>query len=199
MGNNNLFDQHEIDERRTGAPTRRIGLPDTRIAAVENRQGPQDRRLDTNDKHITIITTSGEYKGTINLNAARIMVDRVSDFFIKSDFRFVTLYNTVLIGKAGKVAMVNIKDIAMVIPHEQVACCSVELRQDADVIIKLNSGLGQIIGKVNLAGEIQQTDRVSDLLNIPGKQWLLVYDASFKGKPVQAALVNMDFISIVEG
>ena len=199
MGDNHFSSQNELDDRRTGPANRRIGLPDNRENREENRKGPAERRLETNDKDISIITTSGEYKGTINLNAARTMVERVSDFFIKSEFQFVTLYNTVLIGKPDKVALVNIKDIAMIIPHEQFTRCNIELRQDAEVTIKLKSGLGQLTGKVNLAGETQQIDRVSDLLNSQGKRWLLVYDANFKGKPIQAAVVNMDFISIVEG
>ncbi|MDX9786553.1 MAG: hypothetical protein RBT11_07245 [Desulfobacterales bacterium] len=193
------FNQNPPDERRTGPINRRIGKPDTRENGIENRRGMPDRRTVTNDKNISIITGSGEYKGTINLNSARVMVDRVSDFFIKSEIRFVTLYNTVFIGIPGKVVMVSVKDIAMVIPHEQFVHFNPELRQDTPVTIKLKSSIGQITGKINLWGEAQQTDRVSDLLNLPGKQWLLVYDADFRGRPIQAAIINMDFISIVEG
>lgn len=199
MGDNDISHQNEIHERRTGPASRRVGLPDTRENAMEDRRGILERRTVTHDKNISLITGSGEYKGTINLNSARTMVDRVTDFFVKSEIRFVTLYNTELIGQPGKVAMVNVKDIAVVIPHEQFLHTNPELRQDADVTVKLKSGMGHITGKVNLLGETRETDRVSDLLNLPDKQWLLVYDAVFKGKPIQAALIHMEFISVVEG
>lgn len=194
-----LSNENELNERRIGLPERRITMPDGRENKVEQRVGLPDRRVDTNDKIVTIITGSGECKGTINLNSAPLKVDRVSDFFIKSDIAFLTLYDTVLMGQAGKAALLNIKDIAVIIPHDNISPRRPELRQDLDVKVRLKLGIGQINGKINLMGETQQVDRVSDLLNYPGKRWLVVYEACFRGKSLLTTIINLDFISSVEG
>ena len=48
-------------------------------------------------------------------------------------------------------------------------------------------------------GENRRVDRVSELLNYPGKKWLIVYNAKFKGRSTNVALVNLEFISSAEG
>ena len=64
--------------------------------------------------------------------------------------------------------------------------------------VNLKYGLGHLVGKMNLWGETQEMDRISDLLNFPGKKWLLLYEASYKGKNLQTAIINLEFISTVE-
>lgn len=197
--NHNLADENSLNERRNGLPTRRVGMPDSRDDGAERRQGLVDRRTATNDKNITIITCSGEYKGTINLNAAPLQVDRISDFFIKSDISFVTLYNSTVQGQKGKVTLVNIQDIAVIIPHDNLIPRVPELRQDVDVNIRMKFGIGQINGNINLMSETRPVDRVSDLLNYPGKKWIVLYEASFRGRSLGAVIINLDYISAVEG
>ena len=189
----------QIEEKRSGIPTRRVGLSDDRDDGIERRFGLADRRTATDDKNVTIITCNGEYRGSINLNAASERVDRVSDFFIKSDIAFLTLYNATVKGQTGKVTLLNIKDIAVVIPHDDLFPRVPELRRDVDVNIRLNCNLGQIIGKVNLLSETREVYRVSDLLNYPGKRWLVLYEANLRGRRWGGVIVNLDFVSAVEG
>ena len=152
----------------------------------------------TVDKFVTIVTSSGDYQGTINLNLSQLPVDRVSDLFVKSDINFLPLYDTVVKGQNGKEILVNVQDIAAVIPHDKIIPPSPELRQDVQITVKLKFGLGQLRGKVNLLGETQQLDRISDLLNFPGKRWLILYETNYKANPIQAAILNLDFISTIE-
>jgi len=188
--------KNDLQERRNGLLDRRI--KNKNKENPDRRAGPPDRRIETVDRDINVITGSGEYKGTINLYSAPVGVDRVSDFFIKSDISFLTLYKTVLIGQPGKVIFINMNDIALVIPLDDIFPRRHELRKDIDVTVKLKSGLGQIKGKINLLSESRQVDRISDLLNYPGKRWLVVYLASFRGKAINAAVINMNFISGIE-
>ncbi|MBW2368694.1 MAG: hypothetical protein JRH15_12500 [Deltaproteobacteria bacterium] len=191
--------ENEPKERRLGPPDRRIGTPDARVDNDEHRIGLSNRRMATYDKNITIVTGHGEYKGTINLNSASVRVDSVGDYFTKSDIAFITAYNAILAGQPGKVALVNIKDAAMIIPHEDMPLPALEVRHDVNVMVKLRFGIGQIAGKTNLLGETRPVDRISDLLNYPGKKWLIVYETSFRGRSIPAAIINFDFISSVEG
>lgn len=156
------------------------------------------KRVATVDRPVTVVTTSGDYKGNINLNLANVHVNRVSDLFIKTDIAFLPLYHATIMGNQEKEILINVKDIGVVIPHDEIIAPSPALRKDAYIIVKLKYGLGQLNGKVNLWGETQQVDRISDLLNFPGKKWLTLYDVSFKGKQIQAAIVNLQFISYVE-
>lgn len=193
-----ISEEMKNDERRGCIPTRRVGMPDCREHSYERRLGPEDRRTTTDDKEVAIVTTHGNYNGTINLNAASERVDRVSDFFLRGDFAFLPLYNATVIGQSGKVTLLNVKNIAFVIPNDKLFPRVPELRCDVDVKIRLSSNLGQITGKVNLRSEKQEVNRVSDLLNYPGKRWLVLYDANLKGKRWGAIIINLDFISAVE-
>jgi hypothetical protein len=156
------------------------------------------KKVATVDKSVTIVTTSGDYQGTINLNLANVHVNRVSDLFVKTDIAFLPLYNAIVMGQRGKEVLINIKDVAVVIPHDEISAPSPALRKDAAVTVKLKYGLGQLTGNVNLWGETQQVDRISDLLNFPDKKWLILYEVSFKGKLMPAAIINLQFISLVE-
>ena len=187
----------EFKDRRNGSTDRRIGVPDRKKINIEHRKGLSDRRMPTNDRDITVVTSGGEYKGTINLNSAPVMVERVSDFFAKSDISFLSLYNTTFMGKSGKTVFLNVNDIAVVIQPDNAVSKRSELRHDAIVTVRLRHGLGQINGKVNLMGETKPVDRDSDLLNYPGKRWLVVFEASFKGMSMLSTIINMDFISMV--
>lgn len=173
-------------------------MPDTTLADIDRHTGDMNKKVATNDKHVTIVTTSGEYQGNINLNFSSVQVNRVSDLFVKSDIAFLPLYNAIVKGVKGKEVLINIRDVAVVIPNDNISPPSPELRKDAVVSIKLKYDLGQLVGKVNLWGETQQLDRISDLLNFPGKKWLILYDASYKGKNLRAAVINLEFISTVD-
>ncbi len=157
-----------------------------------------DKKTPTDDKLITVITISGEYKGMINLNSAPVKVNRVSDFLAKTDLSFLPLYNTTVMGVTGETIFLNFADIAAVVQPDDIDSKRSELRRDAKVIIRLKNNLGQINGKVNIHGESKPVDRVSDLLNYPEKKWLVVYEASFKGKTMLSTIINMDFISMVK-
>ncbi len=156
------------------------------------------KKVATVDKPVTIVTTSGDYQGSINLNLANVHVNRVSDLFVKTDIAFLPLYNAIVMGQRGKEVLINIKDVAVVIPHDEISAPSPALRKDAAVTVKLKYGLGQLTGNVNLWGETQQVDRISDLLNFPDKKWLILYEVSYKGKLMPAAIINLQFISLVE-
>lgn len=156
------------------------------------------KKLATVDRPVTIITTSGDHQGNINLNLANVHVNRVSDLFVKTDIAFLPLYNAVVMGQENKEVLINVNDIAVVIPHDQLIAPSPALRRDAAVIVKLKFGLGQLSGNVNLWGETQQVDRISDLLNFPDKKWLILYEVGYKGKKMPAAVINLKFISTVE-
>lgn len=187
-----------LAEKRIGPPDRRNTVTDKNIMDGERRVGLPDRRVVTDGRIVHVVTGSGEYRGTVNLHSASEKVDRVSDFFIKSDISFLTLYDTTLMGQTGRVNFISIQDIALVIPQDDIFPKKPELRLDADISIKMKSGLGQIKGKINLLGENRPVDRISDLLNYPGKRWLIVYMASYNGKLINAAVINLDFISCVE-
>ena len=186
-------------EKRTGPVNRRIGMPDTRVEKIEQRVGLPERRLTTEDMEIALVTGSGEYNGTINLNAAPERIDRTSDFFTKGNSAFITLYNAIRMGQTGKVIFINVKDIAVALPKDGIFPNRPELRKDAPITVKLKYGLGTIKGKVNLLGERRELDRVSDLLNYPGKKWLVVYNAEYRARSTSVALINLEFISSVEG
>ncbi len=186
-------------ERRTGPVNRRIGMADSRGEKIEQRVGMPERRVTTKDAEIAVVTSSGEYTGTINLNSAPERIERTSDFFTKGNQSFITLYNAIRMGQSGKVIFINIKDIAVVLPKDDIFPDRPELRKDASITIKLKYGLGTIKGKVNLMGESRQVDRISDLLNYPGKKWLVVYNAEYRARFTNAALINLEFISSVEG
>lgn len=192
-GKNILF------ERREGPADRRILFLEEEDIERERRTGLPDRRIATDDRVVQIVTEGSEYKGTINLNSAPEKIDRVSDYFIKNKNAFLTLYNTVKMGQTGKVILINIKDIVLVTPLDDIFPSKPELRRDADVVVKLKSGVGQIRGKINLLSDTRKVDRISDFLNSPDRRWLVVYMASFRGKPISAAMINMDHISSVEG
>ncbi len=164
----------------------------------DRQTGDINKKVATDDKPVTIVTTSGEYQGNINLNFSNVQINRVSDLFIKSDIAFLPLYNATVKGLKDKEVLINIKDIAVVIPGDNISPPSPELRKDARVSIKLKYDLGQLAGKVNLWGETQQLDRISDLLNFPEKKWLILYEASYKGKDLRAAIINLEFISTVD-
>lgn len=187
------------EERRCGPVDRRTGIPEGREKGVERRVGLPDRRLATNDMDVTVITGSGEYTGTINLDSAHERMERTSDFLIKSNLVFITLYNTIRMGQPGKVVFINIRDIAVVLPKDTIFPEKPELREDAPITVKLRFGLGKIEGKVNLMGESRRVDRVSDLLNYPGKKWLVVYNANYRGRHINVAMINLEFISHTEG
>jgi hypothetical protein len=188
----------EYKDRRRGTRDRRGGeLPDGKKIYTDQRKGQRDRRMPTDDRDIAVVTSTGEYKGTINLNSAPVKVERVSDFFIKSDFSFLLLYNTTFFGKPGKTAFLNLNDIAVVIQPDNALSKRSELRHDAILSVRLRYGLGQVNGKVNLRGETMPVDRVSDLLNYSKKRWLVVYEATFKGRTMLSTIINMDFISMV--
>ena len=157
-----------------------------------------EKKMVTVDRPVVIITTSGDYSGDINLNLSSVQINRVSDLFIKSDIAFLPLYNAIVKGRTGREIIVNTKDIAVVIPRDTLSPPTPELRKDASVMVKLKYDLGQLVGKVNLWGEVQQSDRISDLLNFPGKKWLVLYDVSYKGRNLPAAIINIEFISMVE-
>ena len=156
------------------------------------------KKLATVDRPVTIVTTSGDYQGSINLNLANVQVNRVSDLFVKTDIAFLPLYNAVVMGQENKEVLINVNDIAVVIPHDQIIAPSPALRRDAAVSVKLKFGLGQLNGNANLWGETQQVDRISDLLNFPDKKWLTLYEVEFKGEKMPAAIINLKYISIVE-
>ena len=173
-------------------------MPDTTIDKIDPQTIDSDKRLATNDIPVTIVTTSGDYHGDINLNFSSVQINRVSDLFVKSNIAFLPLYNATVKGAEGKEVLINIKDIAVVIPNDNAFPSSPELRKDALVSIKLRYDLGHLAGKVNLWGETQELDRTSDLLNFPGKKWLILYEASFKGKSLRVAIINLEFISTVD-
>jgi hypothetical protein len=197
MTDENHLNGNEGDyvERRVGSTDRRNGLSDPPSECADQRLGPPDRRINTHDVKVTVVTSSGEYSGTINLNASCEQADRTSDFLIKGNPAFLTLYNAVLVGQPGEVIFINFKDIALVLPKDGIFPDKPELREDARITVNLKYGLGKIKGMVNLLGEDRHIDRVSDLLNYPRKKWLVVYDAECKGKHVNVALINLDFVS----
>lgn len=186
-------------ENRIGPVERRTGMSNVRAEKAEQRVGLPDRRVATNDMEIEVVTGSGEYTGTINLNSAPERIERTSDFFIKGDPAFITLYNAIQMGKPGNVIFINNKDMAVVLPKDDIFPSRPELREDTPITIKMKYGLGIIKGMVNLMGESRRVDRVSDLLNYPGKKWLIVYNAEYKGKSPNVALISLDFISSAEG
>jgi hypothetical protein len=173
-------------------------MPETTENKIDQQTDNIDKRVATNDRPVTILTTSGEYQGNINLNLSNVQINRVSDLFVKSNIAFLPLYNATVKGLKGKEVLINIKDIAVVIPNDDIFPLSPELRKDAIVSIKLKYDLGELTGKVNLWGETQQLDRISDLLNFPGKKWLILYEASYKGEKLIAAIINLEFISTVD-
>lgn len=174
-------------------------MPDTNdVKNNEQNAGVSDKKMATVDKPVIIVTTSGEYTGNVNLNLSSVQIDRVSDLFVKSDIAFLPMYDTAVKGEKGREIIVNIKDIAVVIPEDTIQSPSPELRKDIQVTVKLKYDLGRLMGKANLWGDTRQSDRISDLLNSPGKKWLILYEASYNGKSIPAAIVNIDFISIVE-
>ncbi len=173
-------------------------MSDTHGEQSNLSRSQDDKKLSTIDKQVTIVSTSGDYHGNINLNLANVQVNRVSDLFIKSDIAFLPLYHANIMGQQGREVLINVKDIAVVIPHDQITSSSPELRKDAAVTVKLKYGLGNLSGNVNLLGETQQVDRISDLLNFPGKKWLILYDVSYKEQTMPVAIINLEFISLVE-
>jgi hypothetical protein len=173
-------------------------MSDMTMDGTDHTDGVSEKKMVTVDRPVVIITTSGDYSGDINLNLSNVQIDRISDLFVKSDIAFLPLYNATVKGKPGREIIVNTKDIAVVIPKDTLAHPSPELRKDADVSVKLKHDLGQLMGKVNLWGGVQQSDRISDLLNFPGKKWLVLYDVSYKGNTLPAAIINIEFISMVE-
>ncbi len=173
-------------------------MPKAQADNTDTPDAASEKKLATNDRPVTIVSTSGDYQGMINLNFASVPIHRVSDLFIKADIAFLPLYNATVKGNRGKEILINTKDIAVVLPHDSLPVSQPELRKDARLLVKLKYGLGHLAGKVNLWGETQPVDRVSDLLNIAGKKWLTVYDVNYKGKGLAAAVINLDFISTVE-
>jgi hypothetical protein len=173
-------------------------MPDTTADMIDRQTGDTNKKVATNNKPVIIVTTSGDYQGDINLNFSSVQINRVSDLFVKSNISFLPLYNAAIKGLKGKEVLINIRDIAVVIPNDTIFPPSPELRKDAMVSIRLKYDLGQLMGKVNLWGETQQLDRISDLLNFPGKKWLILYEASFRGKSLRAAIINLEFISTVD-
>lgn len=172
-------------------------MPDTTSNKIGRKTDDMVKRVATKDKPVVVVTTSGDYQGNINLNLSNVQINRVSDLFVKSDISFLPLYDATVKGLKGKEILINTKDIAVVIPNDNIFPPSPELRKDAMVSIKLKYDLGQLAGKVNLWGETRQVDRISDLLNFPGKKWLILYEASYKGKSLRAAVINLEFISTV--
>jgi hypothetical protein len=187
------------ENRRSGSSDRRIGLPDNRNDKEERRLGPPDRRIATVDKIITVITSNGDYRGTINLYSGPQMADSVGDFFMKSNLAFLPLYNATVKGLTGKVTLLNFNDIAVVISQDEVSSAKTHRRREVDVSIRLNSNLGYINGKVDLCCGTREVYRVSDLLNYSRRRWLTVYDATMRGKTLDCVVVNYDYISSVEG
>jgi hypothetical protein len=173
-------------------------MPDTEISESYQNIGVSEKKMATVDRPVNIVTTSGGYEGNINLNLSNVQINRVSDLFVKSDIAFLPIYNATVDGEKGREIIVNIKDIAVVIPKDKLPHPMPELRKGLNVTVKLKYDLGKLVGKVNLWGGTQQSDRISDLLNTPGKKWLILYDASYKGKNIPAAIVNIAFISVVE-
>lgn len=173
-------------------------MPDTNTSDTDQNTGISDKKMTTVDRPVIIVTTSGDYAGTINLNLSSVQINRVSDLFVKSDIAFLPVYNATAKGEKGREFIINVKDIAVVIPKDTLSPPTPELRKDAQVTVKLKYDLGQLAGKVNLWGDTQQSDRISDFLNTPEKKWLILYDASYKGKDIQTAIINIDFISMVE-
>ena len=173
-------------------------MPDTTMDRIDQALDVSDKKMATVDRTVVIITTSGEYSGKINLNLSSVQINRVSDLFTKSDIAFLPIYDATVKGNTGKEIIVNTRDIAVVIPKDILSPPTPELRKDAGVTVKLRYDLGQLAGKVNLWGDIQESDRISDLLNFPGKKWLVLYDVSYKGKKLPAAIINIKFISTVE-
>lgn len=173
-------------------------MPVTGTHDIDQTVGVSDKKMATVDRQVIIVTTSGEYEGDVNLNLSSVQVNRVSDLFIKSDIAFLPMYNATVRGEKGREVIVNIKDIAVVIPQDKLPAPIPELRKDRKVTVKLKHNLGKLAGNVNLWGDTQQSDRVSDFLNTPGKRWLILYDASYKEKNIPAAIINIEFISIVE-
>jgi hypothetical protein len=173
-------------------------MPDTGINGTDQTIGVSDKKMTTVDRPVSIVTTSGDYAGNINLNLSNVQINRVSDLFVKSDISFLPLYNATVRGEKGREIIVNIKDIAVVIPQDKLPAPIQELRKDLHVTVKLKYDLGQLVGKVNLWGDTRQSDRISDLLNTPDKKWLILYDASYKGNNIPTAIINIEFISIVE-
>lgn len=173
-------------------------MPDTTIDEMDRRAGDSGKKVATEDRPVVIVTTSGDYLGNINLNFSSVQINRVSDLFVKGDMSFLPLYDAIVKGHEGKEVLINIRDVAVVIPKDKITKPSPELRKDTPVTVKLKYDLGALTGNVNLWGETSQVDRISDLLNFPGKKWLILYDANYKGKKIGAAIVNLEFISIVE-
>lgn len=173
-------------------------MPDANTSEIDQNADVSDKKMVTVDRPVTIVTTSGDYAGNVNLNLSSVQINRVSDLFVKSDIAFLPMYNTTVKGEKGREIIVNIKDIAVVIPKDTLSSPTPELRKDATVTVKLKYDLGQLMGKVNLLGDTQQSDRISDLLNSPGKKWLILYEASYKENNIPAAIINIDFISMVE-
>ena len=173
-------------------------MSDATAGEMDQDTGESEKKTTTVDKPVIIVTTSGNYQGYINLNFSSVQIFRISDLFLKGEFSFLPLYNATIQGQKGKTVLINLKDIAMVIPKDNIFGPSPELRKDAKATVKLKYNLGKLLGKVNLWGETQQMDRISDLLNFPGKKWLVLYEANYKGENLPAAIINLEFISTVE-
>jgi hypothetical protein len=173
-------------------------MPDTGASETDQASGVSDKKMATVDRPVQIITSSGDYTGNINLNLSSVEINRVSDLFVKGDISFLPIYNATGGGKKDREIIVNTRDIAVVIPQDKLPSPMPELRKSLDISVKLKYDLGHLVGKVNLLGDSQQSDRISDLLNTRGKKWLILYDASYKGKDIPAAIINIEFISIVE-
>lgn len=173
-------------------------MSDTTSSDISQKVKVSEKKMATIDRPVVIVTTSGDYSGNINLNFSSVQINRTSDLFLKSDIAFLPIYDAAINGKEGREIMINTRDIAVVIPKDTLAPPTPELRKDTDITIKLKYDLGQMVGKVNLWGDTRQSDRISDFLNFPGKKWLILYDVTYKGKILQAAIVNLEFISTVE-
>jgi hypothetical protein len=173
-------------------------MPDTGASEIKQSIGVSEKKMETVDRPVYIVTSSGDYTGNINLNLSSVQINRVSDLFVKGAVSFLPIYNATVNGKKGREVIVNTKDIAIVIPQDTLPPPIPELRKSLSVSVKLKYDLGHLVGKVNLLGDSQQSDRLSDLLNTNGKKWLILYDASYKGKNIPAAIINIEFISIVE-
>ena len=155
-------------------------MPDTPKSEIDPTIFVSDKKMATVDRQVNIVTTSGDYSGNINLNLASVQINRVSDLFVKSEITFLPLYNATVKGEKGREIIINTRDIAVVIPKDTLSAATPELRKDANLKVKLKFDLGKLVGKVNLWGDTQQSDRISDLLNFPGKKWLILYEASYK-------------------
>ena len=95
-------------------------MPDVTVDKTDRLTGDKGKKVVTNDRPVTIVTTSGDYQGNINLNFSSVQINRVSDLFVKSNISFLPLYNATVKGRKGKEVLINIRDIAVVIPHDSI-------------------------------------------------------------------------------